>query len=35
MNYKVIINGQNCYNHPIDSDRKRYEEIINLKTRKK
>ena len=35
MNYKVIINWQNCYYHPTDSDTKRYEEMIKLKTRKR
>ena len=31
-NYKVIINGKNCYDQPIDSDKKRYEEIRKLST---
>ena len=31
-NYKMIINGKNFYDKPIDSDIKRYEEIIKNRT---
>ena len=31
-NYKMIINGKNFYDEPIDSDIKRYEEIIKITT---
>ena len=31
-NYKVIINGKNFYDQPIDSDTKQYEEIRKLRT---
>ena len=31
-NYKVIINGKNFYDQPIDSNTKQYEEIRKLKT---
>ena len=30
--YNVIINGKNCYNKPINSDEKQYEEIRKLTT---
>ena len=30
-NYNVIINGKNFYDQPIDSDKKRYEEIKKVK----
>ena len=31
-NYNVIINGENFYDQPIDSDIKRYEEIRKVVT---
>ena len=31
-NYNVIINGKNFYDQPIDSDKKRYDEIRKLTT---
>ena len=31
-NYKVIINVNNCYDQPFDSDIKRLEELSKLKT---
>ena len=31
-NYKMIINGKNFYDEPIDSDIKWYEEIIKITT---
>ena len=31
-NFNVIINGKSFYEQPINSDLKRYEELIKLKT---